>query len=312
MSRQKLLLLGAGGMVGRNLLEHPEISAFHILAPGRQELDLRDPVAVEDYFRTASPDVVIHAAGVVGGIQANIAEPVRFLVENVDIGRNVILGARSAGVKRLLNLGSSCMYPRAAVSPLTENLILTGALEPTNEGYALAKIYAARLCAYISAEDPEYQYKTLIPCNLFGRYDSFDQARSHLVPAVIEKIHRAKMRNEEHVEIWGDGTARREFLYAGDFADAVFHMLSRFELLPMLTNIGVGSDYSVKDYYEAVANVIGWTGDFTFDLQKPVGMQRKLVDVTVQNSLGWKPKTALKSGIEKAFQYFLKNRVVPK
>ena len=312
MDQQKLLLLGSGGMVGQNLLEHPSISGFHVFAPSRKELDLRDAGAVEGYIRTKRPDVIIHAAGLVGGIQANIADPVRFLVENVDIGRNVILGARSAGVKKLLNLGSSCMYPKDAVNPLTEDLVLTGALEPTNEGYALAKIYAAKLCAYISAENPDYQYKTLIPCNLYGRHDKFDAARSHLVPAVIEKIHRAKIQNESQVEIWGDGKARREFLYAGDFSDAVFHMLSRFESLPMLTNIGVGSDFTVKDYYEAAASVIGWGGTFTYDLNRPVGMQRKLVDVTVQTHMGWKPTTSLTSGIDQTFQFFLKNRVRPK
>lgn len=312
MDQQKLLLLGAGGMVGRNLLEHPKISGFHVFAPSRKELDLRDAGAVEGYIRTTRPDVIIHAAGLVGGIQANIAEPVRFLVENVDIGRNVILGARSAGVKKLLNLGSSCMYPRDAVNPLTEDRVLTGALEPTNEGYALAKIYAAKLCAYISAENPDYQYKTLIPCNLYGRYDKFDAARSHLVPAVIEKIHRAKICKETQVEIWGDGMARREFLYAGDFSEAVFHMLSRFESLPMLTNIGVGSDFTVKDYYEAAASVIGWGGTFTYDLSRPVGMQRKLVDVAVQTRLGWRPTTSLTSGLDQTFQYFLENRGRPK
>ncbi len=165
------------------------------------------------------------------------------MVENIDIGRNVILASRDAGVKKVLNLSSSCMYPRNAANPLTEDLILKGELEPTNEGYALAKIFAMRLCEYIQKEDSSFQYKTLISCNLFGRFDKFDPRHSHLIPAIIHKIHLAKVNNENTVEIWGDGNARREFMYAGDLADAIFKAITSFDMLPSLMNVGLGGDY---------------------------------------------------------------------
>ena len=199
-------------MVGRNILEHPAAEQFSLLAPNSSELDLRDFAKGQDYLSTHSPDFVIHTAGLVGGIQAYMARPVDFLVENVDLGRNVILASRNAGVKKLLNLSSSCMYPRNATNPLTEDLILKGELEPTNEGYALAKIFAMRLCEYIHKEDEAFQYKTCVTCNLYGRFDKFDPKHSHLIPAIIHKVHLAKLNQLKMAEIWGDGTARREFL----------------------------------------------------------------------------------------------------
>src|SRR6218665_715118 len=170
----RILLTGAAGMVGRNILEHAAIAGHDVLAPRRSELDLSNFTAVSDYLSSHPVDMIIHAAGKVGGIQANMREPVGFLLENLDIGRNVIWAAKTAGVSRLLNLSSSCMYPRNRSEPLTEDMVLTGQLEPTNEGYALAKIVAARLCEYISKQDSNFHYKTLIPCNLYGRHDKFD------------------------------------------------------------------------------------------------------------------------------------------
>lgn len=302
----KLLLTGANGMVGRNILEHPAAQHWEIDAPGRDDVDLTDFGATRRRISSFMPDIVVHAAGRVGGIQANIAAPVDFLVTNLDIGRNVILAARAVGVPRLLNLGSSCMYPRNAANPLREEMVLQGELEPTNEGYALAKIVAARLCQYIGREQPSFGYKTLIPCNLYGRHDKFDPKHSHLIPAIIEKIQRAKMQCLSEVEIWGDGTARREFMYAGDFAGAVFHALDRFESLPDLCNIGLGTDHCINDYYAAVAEVIGWSGRFVHDLTRPVGMKQKLVDVSRQQVLGWTPRTSLRDGIAQTYEYYLK------
>ena len=203
-------------MVGRNILEHPLAKDFVFLAPTSSDLDLCDFANTQDYFSKQSPEFVIHTAGLVGGIQANMERPVDFLVKNVDLGRNVVMASRGAGVKKLLNLSSSCMYPRNAENPLTEDLILQGDLEPTNEGYALAKIFTMRLCEYLQKEDDSLQYKTFIPCNLYGRFDKFDPKHSHLIPAIIHKVHLAKIAGEDTVEIWGNGTARREFMYAGD------------------------------------------------------------------------------------------------
>jgi len=305
MTQYKILLTGGGGMVGQNLLEHSAISEFEMLAPRSNELDLRDFKAVQDYLAKHRPDMIIHSAGKVGGIQANMREPVGFLLENLDMGRNIVWASRQAGIKRLLNLGSSCMYPRNHNEPLKEELVLKGELEPTNEGYALAKVVTARLCEYIMREDASFQYKTLIPCNLYGRHDKFDPAHSHLIPAIIHKVYQAKLAGQTEVEIWGDGMARREFMYAGDLADALVQAVKRFDSLPTMMNIGLGHDYTINEYYQAAAEVMGYTGAFVHDLSKPVGMARKLVSVERQNAWGWKAQNDLKTGIDKAYQFYL-------
>jgi GDP-L-fucose synthase len=293
-------------MVGRNLLEHPGIVEFEVLAPRSGELDLRNFSAVQGYMQKHQPDMVIHAAGKVGGIQANMREPVGFLLDNLDMGRNIIWAAHKAGVKRLINLGSSCMYPRNHSEPLSEEMVLKGELEPTNEGYALAKVVTARLCEYIMREDASYQYKTLIPCNIYGRHDKFDPAHSHLVPAIIHKVHQAKLSGQASVEIWGDGTARREFMYGGDLADAIVRAIKKFDTLPACMNVGLGHDHTINEYYEAVASVMGYKGSFTHDLSKPVGMARKLVSIEKQKAWGWSARLDLLEGIEKTYSYYLK------
>lgn len=301
----KIFLTGATGMVGQNILEHPEAGLYSWLKPGRSELNLYDFQQVLSYLEKNRPDFVIHCAGRVGGIQANMAHPVDFLVENMDINRNVILAAQKAGVKNLINMGSSCMYPRDAENPLREDLVLKGELEPTNEGYALAKIMAQRLCAYIRKENPEFHYKTMIPCNLYGRHDKFDPKHSHLVPAVIRKLHEAKLNGLKEVDIWGDGKARREFMYSGDLADCIFKALKNFQSLPDLMNVGLGVDYSVNEYYEAAAEVVGYKGQFTHDLSKPVGMKQKLTSVERAKGWGWQSAVSLHEGLALTYQYFL-------
>lgn len=293
-------------MVGRNLLEHPGISEFDILAPRSSELNLLDFNAVQTYLQTNQPDMVIHAAGKVGGIQANMREPVGFLMDNLEMGRNIVWAAHQTGIKRLINLGSSCMYPRNHSEPLTEEMVLKGELEPTNEGYALAKVVTARLCEYIMREDASFHYKTLIPCNIYGRYDKFDPAHSHLIPAIIHKVHQAKQSGQQTVEIWGDGTARREFMYAGDLADALLRAITHFDALPAYMNVGLGHDHTINDYYHAAAQVMGYTGGFVHDTSKPVGMARKLVSVERQKKWGWSARHELRDGIEKTYKYYLK------
>lgn len=305
MRNGRLLITGGSGMVGRNLREHPEIAGWEVLAPRHAELDLTDTAAVRAWFATQRPDAVIHSAGLVGGIHANIARPVDFLTLNATMGQNVILAAREAGVERVLNLASTCMYPRDHNDPLSEDLILTGELEPTNEGYAIAKILATRLCEYIRREDPSLQYKTLILCNLYGRYDKFDPEHSHMVPAVIRKLHEAKISGAATVEIWGDGTARREFMYAGDSAGAVLRALADIEEIPDLMNIGLGFDFAINEYYSAAAEVVGFKGGFTHDLTRPVGMMRKLSDVSRARAWGWQAPTSLRDGLAQTYDFFL-------
>lgn len=308
MSKLKILLTGGGGMVGRNTLEHPSIGDFEILAPRSSELDLRDFKAVQSYLSQHRPDLIVHAAGKVGGIQANMREPVGFLMDNLDMGRNIVWAAQQVGIKKLINLGSSCMYPRNHSEPLVEEMVLKGELEPTNEGYALAKVTTARLCEYIVREDSSFQYKTLIPCNIYGRFDKFDPAHSHLVPAIIHKIHQAKANGEQAVEIWGDGNARREFMYGGDLADAIVRAVNTFDSLPATMNVGLGHDYTINEYYEAAAAVMGYTGGFEHDLGKPVGMARKLVSVERQKAWGWTAQHNLREGIEKTYRYYLEQQ----
>jgi GDP-L-fucose synthase len=303
--RGRIFLTGGRGMVGRNIQEHPTAKQWEILAPSSKELDLTDLTAVRCWVKEARPDVVIHSAGRVGGIQANMAAPVDFLVSNLDLGRNVIMAAAEANVPRLLNLGSSCMYPRQAPNPLQEELVLQGELEPTNEGYALAKIVAARLCQYLHKERPALSYKTLIPCNLYGRHDKFAPEHSHLIPAIIHKVYQAKQNGIGEVDIWGTGTARREFMYAGDLADAIFHALDHFDTLPDMMNVGLGHDHSINDYYAVVAESMGWQGKFVHDLSKPVGMAQKLVSTEKQNAWGWQAKTSLNEGLRKTFEYYV-------
>jgi len=299
-----VLLTGGGGMVGRNILEHPAAAEWNFVAPRSSELDLTDYQTTYKFVKEVAPEFIIHAAGRVGGIQANISRPVDFLVENMDMGRNIVIAAREAGVTKLLNLGSSCMYPRNAPNPLAETMILHGELEPTNEGYALAKIITARLCEYIHRESSVYLYKTIIPCNLYGRYDKFDPEHSHLIPAIIHKIRQAIDAGHTPVEIWGDGTARREFMYAGDLADMVLRTLNHFESLPMLMNAGIGTDYSINEYYQATGKVMGFKGRFEHDCSKPVGMKQKLVATDLQKKWGWEPAVSLEQGITETCQYY--------
>lgn len=301
----KILLTGASGMVGMNISTHPLYSKYEWLCPRHGELDLKNYVQVERYLATHKPDFIIHAAGKVGGIQANMREPVAFLIDNFDMGRNLLLAAAQHGVKRVINLGSSCMYPRNRDDALREEDVLCGELEPTNEGYALAKISVARLASYLHRQDPSLHYKTLIPCNLYGPYDKFDPKWSHMIPAVLHKLHHAKQNGIDSVEIWGTGEARREFMYAGDLADAIFRAIENIENMPELLNIGLGHDHTVNEYYRAAANVIGYTGGFHHDLTKPVGMSRKLTCVQKANAWGWVSQTTLEQGLEKTYQFFL-------
>lgn len=307
LANKTVFLTGVRGMVGRNLVDKAP-PAIRIVAPTRRTLDLEDSAAVEREVRNAKPDLIIHAAGRVGGIQANIAEPAAFLADNIRIGLNVLQAGDRLGVP-VLNIASSCIYPPEAPNPLTESMLLTGSLEPTNEGYALAKLAVLRYGQYCNTQSTTARIKSVIPCNLYGKYDKFDPRSSHLVPAIIAKVHAAKAANSD-VEIWGDGTARREFLYAEDAAACIWHAAENFEDMPDIMNLGVGTDHSVHDYYQAAARVIGWDGNFVFDTERPVGMKRKLVDVSHQKALGFPAISGLEVGLKRTYDYYLKEVLV--
>lgn len=306
---QKLLVTGGQGMVGRNLRAHPDMARWQVLAPSSGQLDLRDGPSVRRYLALHRPDAVVHAAGVVGGIHQNLSEPMRFLSANLQIGLNVVTACHEAGIGTLINLSSSCVYPKDLGQGLAEDRILTGALEPSNEGYALAKIATMRLCENAMREDPDLRYLTLVPCNLYGPWDKFDPQRSHLLAAIIHKIHRAKKNGLAEVEIWGAGTARREFMFAGDLADAIMKVLDDPQAVPPVMNIGVGADHSINDYYRLVAGVIGWSGRFRHDLTRPVGMQRKLLDIGLQQQWGWAPPTSLAEGVRRTYEFYLQEQL---
>lgn len=302
----KVFLTGGRGLVGRAVLDHILALSHEIVAPTSGDLNLTDRAAVKSAIATASPDLVIHAAGLVGGIQANMANKSGFLNDNLDMGINIMRAAEAAGVPRVLNLGSSCMYPHDAPNPLKESSLGKGELEPTNEGYGLAKLAVARFGAFLSQEQPALSYKTLVPCNLYGLHDKFDPKVSHLVPAIIRKVHEAKLASATDIEIWGDGTARREFMFAGDLADLIWTAAGRFDDLPEVMNAGLGYDYSINDYYAKAAQVIGWQGKFTHDLSRPIGMKQKLVSISRQTTFGWTPNTILEAGIAQTYAHFLK------
>ncbi len=305
---KRVLLTGGSGMVGRNILEHPASLSFEIIAPDRSELNLLGKNAVEDFIDHYDPDIIIHSAGRVGGIQANVADQLSFFLDNMEMGKNLVLGAKKVGIRKFLNLGSSCMYPRDATNPLTEDKLLKGMLEPTNEGYALAKIVVSRLCDYVSQKSNKLNFKTIIPCNLFGRYDNFDPKKSHMVPAIFHKLHTAKIESNNEVEIWGDGSARREFMYVGDLADCIWRCVKEFDSLPNIMNVGLGHDFSVNEYYRHIAEVVGYNGSFTHNLNRPVGMKEKLVSIDQCKSWGWNPTTDQKHAYEETYKYYLELR----
>tara|TARA_Y100001933_G_C18918463_1_gene529930 strand:- start:105 stop:1022 length:918 start_codon:yes stop_codon:yes gene_type:complete len=301
----KIFISGGSGMVGKNLIQNFILKGITYDAPTSDKLNLMSLDSTYDYLCNSKPDFVIHCAGLVGGIQANIEDPYNFFHKNYEMGKNLVLSSAKAKIKNLINLGSTCMYPCNIDSTLKEDDLLNGKLEQTNEGYALAKIMVAKLCEYISKRN-KLNFKTIIPCNLFGKFDKFDPKYSHMIPAVIRKIHLAKKQNTSTV-IWGDGSARREFMYVENLSDFILFAINNFEKLDSYTNVGHGVDYSILDYYKLIASEIGYEGEFKHDLTKPVGMKRKLADVTKQNNLGWSPKYSLSQGIKKTYKYYLDN-----
>jgi len=292
-------------MVGKNIALYSKSKEYELLTPSSKTLNLLDRTSVDSYMHKHQPDIVIHCAGLVGGIQANMAQPVNFLVNNTQMGLNILMSAYENGVKEFMNMSSSCMYPREAINPLGEELILKGELEPTNEGYAIAKITSTRLCEYINRENETCNYKTVIPCNLYGKYDKFDPKHSHMLPAVIRKIDEAKENGLSELDIWGDGEARREFMYAEDLADFIYYALENFKTMPQNINVGLGTDYTINEYYKAIAKVIGYEGAFVHDLSKPVGMRQKLIDDSKLKAFGWEHKTSLEEGIKKIYDYYV-------
>ena len=302
----KVFVAGHRGMVGSAIVRRLQRSGFeNILTRTRQEIDLMDRASVRSFFEAERPDYVVDAAARVGGIAANFEKPVEFLIENLTIQNNVIQAAADFGVTKLLFLGSSCIYPKLAPQPLTEDALLTGPLEPTNDAYAIAKIAGIKLCQAYAREYGK-NFISGMPTNLYGPNDNFDLHTSHVLPALIRKVHEAKQGEAKEVSVWGSGTPRREFLHVDDLAEACFFLLENYDS-PEIVNIGCGEDVSIKELAETVCEVLGFQGSLVFDTSKPDGTPRKLMNVGKLLALGWKPHIGLKEGIRDAYEWFLKN-----
>ena len=305
----KILVTGGSGMVGRSLLARLRDEGYtQVTAPSSRQLDLRDQRAVEHYFSERPVDCVFHLAGRIGGIGASVTYPVEFLYENLMIGAGVIHAARVAGVRKLLYLGSSCVYPRDCPQPMSEDNIMTGAFEPTNEGYAIAKIAGMKLCEY-SNRQYGTDFISLMPCNLYGPGDHFEPDRSHVVSALIYKFHRAKSERLPLVEVWGTGTTRRELLFVDDLSDAMLHFMRRVDARDIGTfiNIGLGEEIAIRDLAFAIKDMIGYRGEVVFDANKPDGMRRKLMDVSRAARLGWSAKVDIPTGLRRTYEWYLSN-----
>lgn len=298
---KKVYVAGHRGMVGSAIVRRLAVEDCDILTAPR-DLDLREQAAVRQWFAANRPDVVILAAAKVGGIWANDNAPAEFIYDNIAIEMNVVETSRQSGVAKLLFLGSSCIYPRDARQPMSEDALLTGPLEKTNEWYAIAKIAGIKLCqAY--RRQYECDFISAMPTNLYGPGDNFDLESSHVLPALLRKAHEAKTRGDI-LTIWGSGSPLREFLHVDDLADACIHLLKTYsEELPV--NIGSGQEVSIRDLAELVADVVGYAGDLQFDSSKPDGTPRKLLDSALLGSLGWQPRIPLREGIASAYRAFL-------
>lgn len=300
----KIYLTGHNGMVGISLLKKIYEQGYtNIVIKSSSELDLRNQSAVNDFIKSVKPDLVIHTAAKVGGIQANINNPVSFLSDNMAMNFNLLDACVSAEVENFLFLGSSCMYPKDYQNPLKEEYILNAPLEPTNEGYALSKISGAKYCEYVNNEYG-WNYKTIIPCNLFGENDHFESSRSHLLAAIIDKTFEAKEKGYDSITIWGDGTARREFLYVKDLARFIVESIQTINKLPNYLNVGYGKDFSVNEYYKMVADILEYQGEFKHDLTKPTGMKYKLMDSSKAREIGWEPQYSVKEGLLETCKYY--------
>ena len=303
----KIYVAGHRGMVGSAIVRALEGSGYkNILTALHSELDLLDQRAVSEFFAKEQPDYVFLAAAKVGGIMANATYPADFLYENLMIEANIINNAYINNVKKLLFLGSSCIYPKMAEQPIKEEALLTGALEATNEAYAIAKIAGLKLCEMYNRQYGT-NYISVMPTNLYGPNDNFDLENSHVLPALIRKFHEAKVNNSDKVIVWGTGTPVREFLYADDLADACVYLMQNYDQ-NKIVNIGTGRGLTIRELAEKVQKVVGYQGRITFDTSKPDGTPVKVNDVSYLTSLGWTAKVSIDDGLKKAYDWYAKNK----
>ena len=302
----KIFVAGHRGLVGSALVRNLKQEGFaDLLTRDRSELDLRDQTAVDRFFATQKPALVILAAARVGGIKVNADQPVEFLLENLQIQNNVIQSAYRIGVRKFLFLGSSCIYPKYAAQPISEDALLTGPLEATNQAYAIAKIAGIKLCqAY--ASEYNANFISAMPTNLYGPGDNFDLESSHVLPALLRKAHEAKIRQDAELTVWGSGSAKREFLHVDDLAAACLFLLDKYDRSEII-NVGCGEDISIRELAGMICDVVGFRGRLVWDTTKPDGTPRKLLDVSKIQALGWRHTIGLREGISRTYDWFLEH-----
>ncbi|AAK80137.1 GDP-L-fucose synthase [Clostridium acetobutylicum] len=303
----KIYIAGHTGFVGSAILRNLERRGYkNVVVRTHKELDLMHQESVKKFLEEEKPDYVVLSAAKVGGIQANISNPVDFLMDNLIIEYNVIKNSFEVGIENLLFLGSSCIYPKEAPQPLKEEYLLSGYLEPTNEGYAIAKISGLKMCEYYSKQYG-LNYISAMPSNLYGMRDNFDLKTSHVMAALIRRFHEAKVSGSQEISIWGSGEQYREFTYIEDLADGIIFLMEHGEKVKGFLNIGCGKDIKIKDLAYKIKDVVGFKGNIIFDKSKPDGMFRKVMDVSKINSLGWHYKVELDEGITKTYRWYLNN-----
>lgn len=301
----KIYVAGHRGMVGSAIVRRLINEGYkNIICRTSKELDLRNQNEVEEFFKYERPEYVILAAAKVGGIQANIKMPADYLIENLQIQTNVIYSSFKYNVKKLLFLGSSCIYPTNAPQPLKEEYLLTSPLEPTNEGYAIAKIAGLKMCEYYNKQYNK-NFISIMPCNLYGINDNFNLENSHVMAALIRKFHEGKVNNLPYVTVFGTGNQYREFMYIDDLAEGAIFLMNNYSEKGFI-NIGTGTDITIKELSYKIKEIVGYKGEILFDTSKPDGMNRKLLDISKINELGWKSNTSLDDGIKKTYDYYLK------
>lgn len=302
----KIYIAGHNGLVGSAILRNLEKSGYkNIILRSSSQLDLRRQLEVENFFKNEKPEYIFLAAALVGGIWANNTMPADFIYSNICIQTNIIHSAYLYKVRKLLFLGSSCIYPKFAPQPMREEFLLDGKLEPTNEPYAVAKIAGIKMCQSYNRQFGT-NFVSVMPTNLFGSNDNFDLNNSHVLPALIRKFHEAKTREEKEVKVWGSGQVRREFMYVDDMADACVFLMNNYDNSEII-NIGTGEDVTIAELAAMIKEIAGFRGKIIFDASKPEGTPRKLLDVSRLNALGWKPKTSLRDGIKEAYQWYRQN-----
>jgi len=303
----RVFVAGHGGLVGSAMMRRLAVGGYtHVLTATRDQLDLRDQAAVSYWFKANRPEYVFLVAGTVGGILANSTRPAEFIYDNMMIHATVVHSAHLYGVRKLLYLGSSCIYPRDAAQPMTEEMLLSGMLEPTNESYAVAKIAGIKLCQAYRRQYGD-DFISAMPTNLYGPNDNFDLSSSHVLPALIRKFHDAKVEGRSEVSVWGSGKPKREFLHVDDLADACMFLLDNYSDAGHV-NVGTGEDLSIRHLAEMIGEVVHPSAKLVFDASKPDGSPRKLLDVSKLHGIGWKHRTPLREGIETTYQWFLSNQ----